>query len=94
MESDQTRATVKAGTRQTTIRVWTELEVEARRLILECISEALERIEMRKEEETVDWLSSVEAGEEFRAEWLDNNLPSGWQSLEDLKAILNNREYT
>ena len=55
-------------------------------------------IERRKEEETVDWLSSEEAGKEFRAEWLDNNLPSGWQyndtSQEDLKAILKNRECT
>ena len=70
----------RIGTTQTTIRIWSELELEARHLIITASREACDLVEFRLEEkdlrEPVRWLETAAAKGEF------SNVSDGWEDFD------------
>ena len=83
LKSDLSWATVR-GT-QTRIRIWSPLELEARRLVIEHSGLACELVEAKVVEMTASWLDKDEAAHEFERipdDWMESDtLPDGWPSI-------------
>ena len=71
LHSDRSRA--KVGNIQTTIRIWTETEMFARKMIIDCLDNVQKEAEKNYLRETTRWLECEEAGEEFY------KTPDGWK---------------
>ena len=80
LKSDLSWATVR-GT-QTRIRIWSPLELEARRLDIEHSGLACELVEAKGVEMAATWLDKDEAAHEFErihVGWMDSDTPpDGW----------------
>ena len=63
LHSDRSRA--KVGNIQTTIRIWTETEMFARIIIIDCLDNVQKEAEKNYLRETTRWLECEEAGEEL-----------------------------
>ena len=72
LQADLTWA--KVGVKQTKIRIWSEAEVLARKIITDCISQATSEAEKEKTlAGEVSWLETDGANLEFE------NIPDGWR---------------
>ena len=81
LQSDLSWATI--GSRQTKIRIWSTLELEARILVIEMSRIACDLVEAKVMEMTTAWLEEDEAAKEFEnipAGWIDDDTnPEGWK---------------
>ena len=83
--SNQTMATIGSGGGQSKIRIWTPLELEARKIVLESMEEAWILLEQKELEEVRAWMTSEAAIEEF------DDVP-GWLETGGLESIENKEE--
>ena len=93
LKVDRSWAKIGTSYTQTSIRVWSELEVMARKIITSCLAQAQAEAEKRKAEsvailegEASIWLESEEAMEEFAI------IPVGWKPEEQMNLPEPNHE--
>ena len=93
LKVDRSWAKIGTSYTQTSIRVWSELEVMARKIITSCLAQAQAEAEKRKAEsvaiiegEASNWLESKEAREEFAT------IPVGWKPEEQMNLPDSNHE--
>ena len=97
---DQTMATVGSGGGQSKIRIWTTLELEARKIVLESMEDAWRLVAQREEEDVRAWMTSEAAKDEFDIvpeEWLKTGgleISDDEEAVTDLKTLLISKEFT